>query len=667
MDVGWNHVTQWWLQEAARMPLLSLQAAGAVGLFSLLLLVGREGRPGARLREGGLAPELLPGLVFGMLGLLLTLLARDWRHAPATPHLRLDLLFLAGLVGGARSAATALAMIGGARAAVGDAQVPGFGLVDMGLVAAAGAWLHGRLRRRVPSHFRLRDLLVAWGVRVGAGLATPTLLLALQQLGAAEAAMQATQRLAGALLSLAMLGAVLALLQREAAEREARARYVAQSRIDALTGLPNRRALREYFDALLRRDAAATHTLLLIEIGNVIDMVLAHGHDWTDGFWRELEALMHHGRSGALLSAFDPRCFQFSDLTLAVVLHRVALDRIEADALVPRLHAELSDALRYRRPGPLPGLRFGVAEAGGRTRADAAATLRNLSLALRSDEQPVRYFRQSIAEKAALDAQLRQLLMQWIVSRAPPLCYQPKCELDGGRVVGAEALLRARSEAGVPLAPPHVVEIAGRHHLLAEFEWSTVDAVVRDVRRCLLAGLRLPLSVNLSAASVAVPGFARRLAGLLRSAEVPGALLTIEVTETSPLPDIDEVHDNMQQLQALGVRLSLDDFGTGYAALSLLAKFPFGEVKIDRSMVARLEQPRMQAAVSLALESARCYHATLVAEGVETAAQREHLRQLGLAYGQGYLFAAALPIDEVIAMAASQSGGQSTASSPLTA
>jgi EAL domain-containing protein (putative c-di-GMP-specific phosphodiesterase class I) len=195
----------------------------------------------------------------------------------------------------------------------------------------------------------------------------------------------------------------------------------------------------------------------------------------------------------------------------------------------------------------------------------------------------------------------------------------------------------------------HVVDIAARHHLLTEFEWCTLHAVVRDIARCAGHGMPLPLAVNISAASMGVPGFAQRVADLLRSLKAPGRLLAVEITETSPVPDIDTVRDNMQQLHAMGVRLSLDDFGTGYSALSLLAKFPFSEVKVDPSMVARLDQPRMQAAVSLAHESARRYNATLIAEGIETRSQCERLRELGLEYGQGYLFSRAVPIERMLA------------------
>ncbi|MDB5851273.1 MAG: hypothetical protein JWP29_5025, partial [Rhodoferax sp.] len=181
------------------------------------------------------------------------------------------------------------------------------------------------------------------------------------------------------------------------------------------------------------------------------------------------------------------------------------------------------------------------------------------------------------------------------------------------------------------------------------FEWCTIETVVRAIDRGLRAGRPLPLAVNVSAASVTVPGFGLRLLALLRATGTPCRMLAVEITETSPVPDIETVSESLFALHAAGVRLSLDDFGTGYSALSMLAKFPFNEVKIDYSMVARLDQPRMQAAVSLAYESARRYSATLVAEGVETQVQVDTLLGLGITRGQGYFFARAMALDDLLA------------------
>lgn len=247
------------------------------------------------------------------------------------------------------------------------------------------------------------------------------------------------------------------------------------------------------------------------------------------------------------------------------------------------------------------------------------------------------------------DEPLRAILVGWIGAGEAPLRYQPKCRLRTGEIIGAQALLRATDGQGQSFAPSHVLALAARHRLLVEFEWCTVQTVVRAIDLGLRAGRPLPLAVNISAASLTAPDFGVRLLALLRETGTPCRMLAVEITEASAVPDTDAVSESLFALHAAGVRLSLDDFGTGYPALSMLARFPFNEVKIDYSMVAQLHQPRMQAAVSLAYESARRYNATLVAEGVETQQQVDALLALGITRGQGFFFAPAMPIDDLLA------------------
>lgn len=128
---------------------------------------------------------------------------------------------------------------------------------------------------------------------------------------------------------------------------------------------------------------------------------------------------------------------------------------------------------------------------------------------------------------------------------------------------------------------------------------------------------------------------------------VPAHRLSIEVTEMSRIPAIDIVQQNFDRLSEAGVRLALDDFGTGYAALTLLARFPFEEVKIDHWMTSRLEQSRFREAIALAFESAERYGATLVTEGIETEEQSRLLMQMGIRFGQGYLYSPAVPLERL--------------------
>ena len=108
--------------------------------------------------------------------------------------------------------------------------------------------------------------------------------------------------------------------------------------------------------------------------------------------------------------------------------------------------------------------------------------------------------------------------------------------------------------------------LAARHKLLPAFEWCTIERACRDYQRWSLAGGARPLSVNISSASLVTANFALRLAALLKRMDLPPEALVLELTEYDPVPDIDTVRDNVQHLNAHGVKLSLDDFGSGYSS-----------------------------------------------------------------------------------------------------
>lgn len=624
------------------MPFSLLQASAIVGIFCIILTIGRGYRFDLKYYR------VYCGLVFGVVGFLLTLLMEEFIQGAHKPYMRNDLLFLGGLLGGLSGGAICYALMLAARLMFAGWKNGLAAGIDMAIIAAGGMVMHAWLGRRSLSQLGFRDILLVWGARVVIALFSLAAITGLGLIGSALFAQAVPLRVLAAPVSLVIIASIFILLRRDTREREAQERQRELDRTDILTGLPNRRALKEHLGSLLQREAPAQHTLILVEVVNMADMVLAHGHEGSDGFWPDVCRHLRMDPVNRLLEPYRPRLFLFSELTLAIVLHGISVETVRETRFAEDLHGELSGTFRPAAGALPPRLRFGVAGNCWQTAKDLPNALRDLSLDNRGGDQPVRFLRTTFAEKVAMDEWLRQSLMQWIALRAPPLSYQPKCEITTGRTVGAEALLRARDFDGNDISPFHIIEIAERYHLLLELEWCTIEAVVRDIALCGNQDCKLRLAVNVSAASLSAPGFGKRVADLLQANGIGGELLSIEVTETSKIPDIVTVHDNLHLLSAIGVNLSLDDFGSGYSALTLLARFPFNEIKIDHSMVARVDQPRMQAAVSLALESASRYNAALVAEGIETPAQVGILTEIGIDLGQGHLYSRAIPLDDLI-------------------
>ena len=164
----------------------------------------------------------------------------------------------------------------------------------------------------------------------------------------------------------------------------------------------------------------------------------------------------------------------------------------------------------------------------------------------------------------------------------------------------------------------------------------------------LAAGLApLRVSVNVSARQMRSPEFVSDVRLALQTSAVPASMLSLELTESMLLHDIDGSIAKMQELRALGVRFALDDFGTGYSSLSLLQRLPIDHLKIDQSFVRGLERERRDTAVVQSIITlGKQLHIDVIAEGIENDAQQQLLSALGCDEFQGYLHGRPMPAPE---------------------
>lgn len=626
----------------AELPFLLLQAAAVVGMISMLILLRRN----IALEDPRY--KIYYGIVFGVAGFLLTLLVSEFIKLPSKPYIRSDLLFLAGVLGSWQGGLITLVLVAAGRLIIGGPVLFFSALQDMAVVSTCGILMYGWMRRRRLTDLKAGDVVTVFAARFVCVLFAIYLSYLLGLVDQALFFSAVGRRTLGAVaVGLPMIACLFILLRSEAGAREEQKKREAAARTDPLTGLPNRRALKDHIETIMLQAPAVPHALVLIEIVNIADVAAYEGEDWGDRFWPRLAQEICGGNDGLLSSADMPACFMFGDTTLAIVMQGVSLEKSENARLIMRLHDGLSAYSRAAAAGPVPHLKIGGANLDVLSQRNVASFLRHLSLALAGSDHPIQIFPFSLAEKATRDEDVRRMLVDWIETGRPPILYQPKFEMCNRRMIGAEALLRATDGRGQALSPYYVLEIAQRHRLLADFEWATVEAVVRDL--CNLRGLDedFHLSVNISASSFASDRFADRVVTLLNRMAVPTHRLSIEVTEMSKIPTNDVVQRNFDTLVAAGVRLALDDFGTGYAALTLLARFPFEEVKIDHWMTSRMDQARFREAIALAFESAERYGAKLVTEGIETEEQSKLLMQMGIRFGQGYLYSHAVPFDRL--------------------
>ncbi|MFI8105895.1 EAL domain-containing protein [Streptomyces sp. NPDC086023] len=226
------------------------------------------------------------------------------------------------------------------------------------------------------------------------------------------------------------------------------------------------------------------------------------------------------------------------------------------------------------------------------------------------------------------------------------LHYQPQVN-PAGKATGMEALLRRRPPGGRPESAVALIEHAERNGLMPRLTRYVLDTAVAQAAVWRREGLAVPVAVNISPADALVPGFPARVRACLRRHGLPGRALTVEVTESSAVPDVPALAAALAELRRHGVRVSLDDFGTGHSSIARLRELPVDELKIDRSFVSRMAgDPRDEAVVRCSVDLAHALGLDVVAEGVETEEDLLLLRGMGVPVIQGWLVSPALAAPE---------------------
>lgn len=218
------------------------------------------------------------------------------------------------------------------------------------------------------------------------------------------------------------------------------------------------------------------------------------------------------------------------------------------------------------------------------------------------------------------------------------LVYQPQIALDGGQLLGAEALLRWNDPELGSVPPSTFIPLAEESGFIISLGNWVLGEAVRQATLWQKQGMPVVVSVNVSALQFHQAEFVDRVADSIRGVGLDPALLELELTESILVKDADEALSKLDALAALGISLAIDDFGTGYSSLAYLKKFPISKLKIDRAFVMGLPQDDSdKAIVSATVAMARALKLDVVAEGVETTAQREYLQGLRCASYQGFL------------------------------
>ena len=224
--------------------------------------------------------------------------------------------------------------------------------------------------------------------------------------------------------------------------------------------------------------------------------------------------------------------------------------------------------------------------------------------------------------------------------------YQPQIDPVTLAVVGVEGLCRWNRPGTEIVAPDVFIPLAEETGVIHDVGRFMLEEGLAQIEHWRAQRHPIEVSVNVSPIQLTSDVFADHLISRLAALGMPGALLTIEITESLPVGDIEAIVPRLERLRAVGVGVSLDDYGAGHSSLGQLDALPLSEVKLDRSLMQSVE-PRATRILHEAVERARELGLRVVAEGIETNAHLELARTLGCDRVQGFLFASPMSADAV--------------------
>lgn len=416
---------------------------------------------------------------------------------------------------------------------------------------------------------------------------------------------------------------------------------------DPLTNLPNRLLFTERVEHVLERARREKlgGALLLLDLDHFQHINESLGHSQGDLLLKRvgtrLQGLVQGGMTLARLGGDEfgllwencPQAEQIADLAERIRVELAKPFRLEGHDLF--ISASLGIAL-------FPADAESVEQV--LRNADSA-----LSKAKNSGRDVYAFYSQELTEQARQRVQLVSALRRAQEKDQLRVHYQPIHRLTDDQLIGFEALVRWEHPERGLVPPGEFLPVAEESGLIGNIDAWVLEQACRQMRRWLEEDRGLAfVAVNLSCRLFRRAELYDEVAGVLAATGLAPRYLELEITESAVMEDPDTAEALLGRLRALGVRLAIDDFGTGYSSLQRLKRLPVHKLKIDQSFIRGLPADQNDIAIARAVTAlGRSLGLSVLAEGIETEAQADFLRDLGCDYGQGYLFSRPLPAADV--------------------
>lgn len=419
---------------------------------------------------------------------------------------------------------------------------------------------------------------------------------------------------------------------------------------DALTGLPNYRAISAHLQPLLAAESSAgkDFVLLFIDLDRLKNINDSFGHEGGDDVIRQVALYLQDNlpkphylsrRSGDefICTLEDYASFESLRQSLEEVFRRVAVPmRLSSGET---LQVSFSVGAIRHAAGESVTLRELLVGAGNALQA-----------AKEMGRAQICWHNPALAQRRQRRLRVEQRLRHAIEQGALAPHYQPELDMRDGRIVAFEALARWTDEQLGPVSPAEFIPVAEETGLISAITELMFRKVLADLPTLRQHFPRVKVAFNTSPGLLEKDGVFALLAELNASHSGLCEALELEITETHLAGVSTAFMAQLQSIIGLGVQVAIDDFGTGYSSLSRLAAMPVHRLKIDASFVASIHQESYRRVVQTILSLSSALGLEVTAEGVETEAQRSALLALGCHRGQGWLYARAMPLAQVLAL-----------------